>query len=279
MTTSRLLELCVLMALGGAAAFAADNPAPAAKPPTTRPADPAVIALISKLGDEDFKTREAATDELRKLGQPALPALKEAATSADPEVQARARSLIKEIDNASKPKAPPADRADAVPWANGIGNGQVRVFVNGRVINGGNMRMSKTVTVVNNRKEIEVTRNQQKVRIVEDADGIKMSVTDTVDGKETTNKYEAKNAAELKEKQPEAFKIYEQSTQEDQGAGVIRPLGPGGLRLAPRPINPNNMRMQLPPEVIRELPPEIRKQFEPAPEPNAEKPATRPAKE
>ncbi|MGA2502253.1 MAG: hypothetical protein ABSH20_31310, partial [Tepidisphaeraceae bacterium] len=171
-----------------------------------------------------------------------------------------------DIENPPKPK-PADDDVDFGQIGNlGNVNGQFRIVVNGRAVNvnGGNVRMSKTVTVINNRKEIEVTENQQKVHIVEDADGIKMSVTDTVDGKETTKKYEAKNAAELKEKQPEAFKIYEQATKDDQGirARAPRALRPG-VRLVPGPINPNGVRLVLPPA--------------PEPEKNADMPATRPA--
>ncbi len=280
MRTSRLLALCVVMVLGSPAIFAADAPPAADTPPTTRPADASISEFIAKLGDENFKTREAASDELHKIGHAALPALKDAAKSPDPEVQARAQALIKEIENPPKPKV--ADtQVDFGPIGNmRNANGQFRIVVNGQAlnVNGGNVRMSKTVTVVNNRKEIEVTENQQKIHIVQDADGIKMSVTDTTDGKETTKTYEAKNAAELKEKQPEAFKIYEQTTKDDQGARirVARPLRPG-VRIAPGLINPNDFRIVLPPDVLRDLPPDVRKQFEIEPEDNADKPATRPA--
>ena len=267
MKTPSVLKLCVAMVLGSPVVFAADTPPAVDKPPTTRPAKPSINELIVKLGDESFKTREAATDDLRKLGQSALPALKDAAKSLDPEIQARAQALIKDIENPPKPKVADEDVNFGPVGGMGNANGQVRIFINGQAVNlgnGGNVRISKTVTVVNNRREIEVTQNQQKVRIVEDAEGIKMSVTDTTDGKETTKKYEAKNAAELKEKQPEAFKIYEQATKEDQGVRVNGPrlLRPG-MRFAPAPVNPNGVRIELLPQ--------------PALEQNADKPATRPA--
>ncbi|HEV3083972.1 MAG TPA: HEAT repeat domain-containing protein, partial [Gemmataceae bacterium] len=47
--------------------------------------------LIDQLGSERFKDREQAAQELAKLGNSALPALKEAAKSRDPEVRRRAQ--------------------------------------------------------------------------------------------------------------------------------------------------------------------------------------------
>ena len=63
------------------------------------PAKPAVISraarLVQQLGDDDFDQREAASDELVEIGEPALPALQTAAaTDADPEIRWRATQAI-----------------------------------------------------------------------------------------------------------------------------------------------------------------------------------------
>lgn len=53
--------------------------------------------LVKQLGHEDFQKREQAMEELVKIGEPALKALKEAAKSDDPEVVWRAKEAIKRI--------------------------------------------------------------------------------------------------------------------------------------------------------------------------------------
>jgi vacuolar-type H+-ATPase subunit H len=53
---------------------------------------------IDQLGSDRFKDREQATQELSKLGKSALPSLKEAAKSRDPEVRRRAQQLIERME-------------------------------------------------------------------------------------------------------------------------------------------------------------------------------------
>ncbi|MDP6523952.1 MAG: HEAT repeat domain-containing protein [Kiritimatiellia bacterium] len=57
--------------------------------------------LVQQLGSSKYKTREAATAQLRKMGARALPALREAAASNDVEVSSRARELIKNMPGES----------------------------------------------------------------------------------------------------------------------------------------------------------------------------------
>jgi hypothetical protein len=56
---------------------------------------------IGELGDRSFKVREKATRELRALGGAAVPALREAAKSDDPETARRARSLLRPANGPS----------------------------------------------------------------------------------------------------------------------------------------------------------------------------------
>jgi hypothetical protein len=54
-----------------------------------------IADLIRQLGDDDFERREAASEKLAAIGEPALPALRKAAsTSADLEIRRRAQALI-----------------------------------------------------------------------------------------------------------------------------------------------------------------------------------------
>jgi hypothetical protein len=58
-----------------------------------------VARLIALLGSPTFAERERATQALEKVGVPALPALREAARKADPEVRRRANDLVERIEN------------------------------------------------------------------------------------------------------------------------------------------------------------------------------------
>ena len=57
-----------------------------------------IAALVADLGNAEWATREAASAGLRKLGSAALPALKKATASADPEVKTRAEELVEELE-------------------------------------------------------------------------------------------------------------------------------------------------------------------------------------
>lgn len=58
-----------------------------------------IAALIKQLGDDEFTKREAATKELTDIGEPALAALRKAATSsADLETRRRAERIIQTIE-------------------------------------------------------------------------------------------------------------------------------------------------------------------------------------
>lgn len=59
---------------------------------------PPVPRLIDQLGSADFAEREAATRALAEAGAPALPALREAAVSPDPEVRRRAADLARLVE-------------------------------------------------------------------------------------------------------------------------------------------------------------------------------------
>ncbi len=63
--------------------------------------------LIERLSDDDFKTREQASRQVWELGDPALPALREAVKSGDPELAYRARDLLRKIELHITPSTDP----------------------------------------------------------------------------------------------------------------------------------------------------------------------------
>lgn len=63
---------------------------------------PAVEALVAKLGDPGFRTREDAGRQLLARGPAALPALERATTHPDAEVRARAADLVEQLRRADE---------------------------------------------------------------------------------------------------------------------------------------------------------------------------------
>jgi hypothetical protein len=185
------------------------QPAAVAETPATQPAtqpaapiDPAVRALIIKLGDDDPAVRDDATRKLSDLGKAAVPGLREAAQGDDPEARSRAKNLLQHIERHLPPPAPPQ---------NGMGRSQ-------------SVRMSMNQGI----RTIDVNDNGRKVHIISKADGqIDMSVTGIEEGKEATETYHAKDADELKKDNPEAFAIYDQWAGAN-GAMAIRGRGQFG---------------------------------------------------
>jgi len=69
-------------------------------------AEPADLAqLIRDLGADRHATREAASAKLRALGPVAIPALKKAAESDDPEVRTRAKELLEGLSGGAQANA------------------------------------------------------------------------------------------------------------------------------------------------------------------------------
>lgn len=182
--------------------------------PTTQPAAE-VPALIRQLGDDDFQKREAASQSLRQIGKDALPALRQAQTDPNPEVQSRADSLIKEIE---EPPAPKPLRDDGMlVFPGGNVRMQLQMGVNGMA--GGNRTMM-------------VVENGKRTSIVENADGIKMTLTEPdKDGKPVERTVEAKNADELKKLDPDAWATYDRLMGQNAGRMMDFQLGVPEFRL------------------------------------------------
>lgn len=64
---------------------------------------PQITKLISQLGATGYAERERATAALKKIGKPAIPALKEALKSRDLEIKCRAQSILSVIAPESRP--------------------------------------------------------------------------------------------------------------------------------------------------------------------------------
>ena len=191
-----------------------------------------VGSLIKQLDDDEFSKRESAVKKLIKLGAAAIPALTKATKRKSPESSMRAFNIIvsqyKDGDEEAKKKAtnalkkiaksenshaakakkaldPPKDVPET---GNGL-TAKADIKINGNA--GINRRVS--VTVQNGVTKVDAEENGQQVSILEDAQKrITVEVTENKGKKKETRKYQAANAAELKEKHPEAHKLYQKYT-------------------------------------------------------------------
>ncbi len=104
--------LVVLPGLVTAAAPELPQQAPAQQPGRD------VDTLIRELGNESFRVREKASRDLWVLGETALPMLKEAAESGDPEQAYRARDLLRKIQLHITPETDPSVAALVARYQN-----------------------------------------------------------------------------------------------------------------------------------------------------------------
>ncbi|MDB5172995.1 MAG: hypothetical protein JWN51_1768, partial [Phycisphaerales bacterium] len=185
-------------------AYVRAQEAPAARPagPATQPAAPDVATLIRQLGDDDFHVRQEAGHELSRMGKAALPALKEAQKSADPEIRSRALEIVQ------RQEAPPQD--GVVPQAGA-----------------GNWNQSVRISVINGAKTVDVHQAGRMIHIEEDGTGLRMTVTGQLGGRPTTREYKAGSPDQLKKENPAAYALYQQFTR--NGIEGIDGINAGGI--------------------------------------------------
>jgi hypothetical protein len=242
-----LMVLGLVVALPASApwALAGEEKAPATTQATTAPADADIAKAVKQLDSERFADRQAASEKLEAAGKAAIGALEKAALGDSLEVTTRTIELLQKFgkspDDATKEAAraalerlaksdrPAGNRAQEAlktlqpaqgqglvlgPGVTIVGGvpgivGNIQIQGGTVQIGGGVSRIS--VSNVNGVKRIEAEENGKKIKIDDDPqNGIKMEVTTRKDGKDITEKYEAKNADELKKNFPEAHKLYKQ---------------------------------------------------------------------
>ncbi len=275
-------------AKGDVAAPAAQKDAkPAAAAPSPAAAGESVAQLIEQLDAADFDKREAACGKLAAKGKGAIAALEKAAANGNLEVSSRATTvlgkLLKSADEATQKAANDAlqhladgdspaaarkakailDKKDGFKNNQGNGPGGIvvpgngfggRIIINGGQLNiGGGGAAMRTMSVknVNGVKEITATEDGKTVKIVDDpAQGIKIEATEKQNGKEVTKKYEAKNAEELKKKQPAGYELYKKYGGEQGNGAVQLNVQIGGMGIIPGnalpaiPLQPAPLRPQ-----------------------------------
>jgi len=265
----RVMPCGVAVVLGLCVPAWAQQSAPEEGPEASQaaPAPEEIAALVRQLDSDRFAERQAASDKLAGIGKPAIDALVEAATGESLEVTVRSVDILKKLagssDDATKEAGKAAlaevaksDRPSAARRAqDALKSMEERQRPAGALVPGGIQIAvagagARRVSVrnVNGVKTIEAEERNRKVKIVDDPKaGIKVEVTTEKNGKKTTEKYEAKDAEELKKKHPEAHKIYKQY-EKTAGGMVVQVQVAGGnapIRVpraaVPRPVAPNRL--------------------------------------
>jgi hypothetical protein len=237
----------------GKTARTAGAPAPSAPEPTVPPSVRELAAWVRDLGDDGYVVRDKAQSNLAAAGEAALEHVARAVGSAEPEVRQRAVDILRRhaiaereplatkaraaLDELSRSKDSNAARAAASAIAMNDRTRQQQQdelairdrMVRGRVVFGGARPLviarakaiaiapgatSLQISVVNGKRSIVAQADGQKVEISDGGeDGIKMSITKKVDGKDKKESFTAKDADELKSKHAEAHKVYEKYTK------------------------------------------------------------------
>ena len=189
--------------------------------------------LVKQLDAETFREREEAAQKLEALGKNAIPTLASAANEGTLETGIRSIDILKKLSEAEDKEtaaeakaalekltesenAATARRAKNAlapkpqPVVPAFPN-RIRVvpFPPAQII-GGNAARRINMKNVNGVKTVEVDEGNRKININEDPNkGITVEITETNNGKETTEKFEAKNEDDLKKNHPKAHAEYE----------------------------------------------------------------------
>jgi hypothetical protein len=169
---------------------------PATRPVKLDKASPA--ELVALLGDANPATRDAAAWRLREIGRGALPALREAADSPDPEVQRQVKAAIHALDRHPLP-------------AGGPYKGYTILYANeercGVIYHEGlrNVRIEQDVTPAGSGYK-----------------NITMTISGLMDGKQTKQTITAADEKQLKWDAPAAWKIFHKYNNPKGDAAAVR---------------------------------------------------------
>ena len=179
-----------------------------------------------RLKSADDKTSKAAEHSLERL-----------ADGDSPAAARKAKSMLDKKNGVTANNNNNPFQQNGMMMGGGFGGG--RIIINGGMLQIGGGAAVKSLSVSNNNgvRQIKATDGDKTVKIVDDsANGIKIECTDKVNGKEVTKKYEAKNADELKKKEPEGYKLYKEYGEKQGNGGAVQlQLGAAPLM----PIQPN----------------------------------------
>ena len=241
-----------------------------------------IAGWIKDLDSDKFAARDQASGKLADAGEAAIDAVTQAAISDSREVSTRAIEILRGLMQSGEKSTQGKAKAALEKLAAGQDDAAARRAAQAlkpptpAVPNAVPRRMgiqiagapgARTIRVqnINGRRTIEINENGKKTEIIDDPQqGIDMSITEKVDGKEKTQKIAAKNLEELKKNHPEAAKVLEQFQGNNVAGGVIQiqvqangfpgapPMIVPGPRFLPPGFLPNGVQPQQVAEPVAE---------------------------
>jgi hypothetical protein len=225
---------------------------------------------VRQLDSNQFSQRHEASQQLESVGSEAIPALAAAAVGTSREVTLRSLDILRKhfgrddqvlraAAQAALEKIAASDHASAAQRAKDILDPppppaaapgirfalpQIQIQMNAVAGN-----QARRIQIKNGVKQTDITDGDRQIKIVDNPGGsIQLEVTEKKDGKQTTEKYEAKNADDLKKNHPEAHQLYQKYSQ--QMGPVVRiqaaQAQPGGVPANPAaPAPPANRAHQM----------------------------------
>ena len=236
-----------------------------------------IAQWIAKLNAKTFGDRQEATAKLFRSGIDAFPQLVEAAKTSQiretvtrcveiikrhwkegtPDAKSKAETALQELEKSSNLLA--ANRAKSILRPPRVA--APRRFGGNRVLGGGLarprirvmrvQRLQIPVAQGNFNRSVKIIAGKKKISINEKPGEIKIEVSDVdKDGKPVIKKWKAKSAADLKQNDPEGYKIYQQYAAPKLPKAVIpnrfgRPA-PQPHRIVPRNVQPQQVPKLVP---------------------------------
>ena len=268
---SAAIAICILASvLLPALPASADEPeAPASDTARSEPKASAeqIGRWVKDMDADKAAVRNEAVTRLTAAGRAAIPAVTKAARGDGLEVTVRSVTVLKNLASSSDAATKAAAKAaleDLAKDEKHESGAQARealkalqpapaapVFAPGRIVIGGNAiaggvvqinagagRFTVSTTQAGGIKTTDVDDNGRKIKIVEDAKSIAVTVTEPAGGDKQpkTKTYEAADAKELKTKHPEAHKLYEKYGKQAAGVANIQIMG-GAVPIRVGPAN------------------------------------------
>jgi hypothetical protein len=204
---------------------AADGPSPAAgAEPASGGTATVIDRLVAGLDAPRFSERQAASEKLAALDVAALPALEKAAKGESLEATTRAIELLKRLLDSPQESAR-ADARQALqrlvkgdrPKASRLAQDVLKAKEQEDAVSAAMNGRRVCVQNINGGRQVDIEEGNRKIRI-NDGNGqpIKIEVTTKANGKDSTEKFEAKDVEELKKKHPGAYQIYSEAPPLDQ---------------------------------------------------------------
>ena len=194
--------------------------------PQTPKVTPGQLAQwLNDLQSDEFQARQQATESLEQAGLAAVDALQSLAEGNNFEAAIRSLTVLERISGSENEAAAGAAKKALEALSESaqpvVAQRAKVALARGKLPNAlpaGGLGMQLQVQgqgvqvrVVNGKREIHIKEADREVHFTDDnGKNIRAEVTKTVDGKKTTEKFEAKDIEDLRKKQPDLAKLFEQ---------------------------------------------------------------------